>query len=313
MRLLLPLAWLGRQGTRALAALVVLGIALPAVGALLKPWLSAAVFALLCSSFMRLDTARLRACLQRPGLLVAGTVWSAIVLPLVFVAVGQLLGLRQAVPEWFLGLMLQGVASPMMAAPAMAALMGLDATLVLVSMIACTLILPLSAPLFAEAFIGGGLEFSPWAMAVRLAALIAGGALVGRLLRRIVGVERIERRRAEIDGVNILVLYVFVAAIMQNVAGYLLRDPWLALGYTALAFGVFGAILLLSVVVFLPAGRANALALGFMAAQRNLGLMLAAVGNVLPEATWLYFALSQFPIYLSPQLLAPLLRERKGD
>jgi BASS family bile acid:Na+ symporter len=28
----------------------------------------------------------------------------------------------------------------------------------------------------------------------------------------------------------------------------------------------------------------------------------------LPGTTWLYFALSQFPIYLAPQLLQPLLR-----
>jgi hypothetical protein len=29
---------------------------------------------------------------------------------------------------------------------------------------------------------------------------------------------------------------------------------------------------------------------------------------VLPGTTWLYFALSQFPIYLSPQLLKPIVR-----
>ena len=56
------------------------------------------------------------------------------------------------------------------------------------------------------------------------------------------------------------------------------------------------------------AGRERALALGFMASQRNLGLMLAATGGVLPDLTWLYFALSQFPIYLSPQLLQPIAR-----
>ena len=44
-----------------------------------------------------------------------------------------------------------------------------------------------------------------------------------------------------------------------------------------------------------------------MASQRNLGLMLAATGGVLPDLTWLYFALSQFPIYLSPQLLKPVV------
>jgi len=34
--------------------------------------------------------------------------------------------------------------------------------------------------------------------------------------------------------------------------------------------------------------------------------MLAATEGVLPGTTWLYFAMSQFPIYLSPQLLKPL-------
>ena len=30
---------------------------------------------------------------------------------------------------------------------------------------------------------------------------------------------------------------------------------------------------------------------------------VAATGGALPGLTWLYFALSQFPIYLAPQLL----------
>jgi hypothetical protein len=56
-----------------------------------------------------------------------------------------------------------------------------------------------------------------------------------------------------------------------------------------------------------------------MVSQRNMGLMLAALGGALPELTWLYFALSQFPIYLSPQMLKPFLRrpgrdrQKKGD
>jgi BASS family bile acid:Na+ symporter len=35
---------------------------------------------------------------------------------------------------------------------------------------------------------------------------------------------------------------------------------------------------------------------------------------MLPDPTWLYFALAQFPIYLSPQLLLPLARRtvRRG-
>jgi BASS family bile acid:Na+ symporter len=80
------------------------------------------------------------------------------------------------------------------------------------------------------------------------------------------------------------------------------------LALTLLAFAVFFAILGATLLLFARAGKARAFALGFMTAQRNMGLMLAATGGAVPELTWLYFALSQFPIYLSPQMLQPLVR-----
>jgi BASS family bile acid:Na+ symporter len=45
-----------------------------------------------------------------------------------------------------------------------------------------------------------------------------------------------------------------------------------------------------------------------MVSQRNLGLMLAATAGALPPTTWLYFAMTQFPIHLSPYLLTPIAR-----
>jgi BASS family bile acid:Na+ symporter len=39
-----------------------------------------------------------------------------------------------------------------------------------------------------------------------------------------------------------------------------------------------------------------------------MGLMLAAAGTAVPELTWLYFAIAQFPIYLMPAMLKPLAR-----
>ena len=49
------LAWLGRQGTRAIAVLLFLGILVPPIGDALKPFVAEAVFILLCISFMRTD------------------------------------------------------------------------------------------------------------------------------------------------------------------------------------------------------------------------------------------------------------------
>jgi BASS family bile acid:Na+ symporter len=74
-----------------------------------------------------------------------------------------------------------------------------------------------------------------------------------------------------------------------------------------LAFAVFFALLATTALVFRKVGYGRAIALGLMVAQRNMGLMLAATNGVLPETAWLYFAFSQFPIYLSPQLLKPIV------
>jgi BASS family bile acid:Na+ symporter len=64
----------------------------------------------------------------------------------------------------------------------------------------------------------------------------------------------------------------------------------------------------LTALVFARVGHARALAIGLIAGNRNIGLMLAATGFVVPDLAWLYFALAQFPIYLLPHLLKPLTR-----
>jgi hypothetical protein len=76
---------------------------------------------------------------------------------------------------------------------------------------------------------------------------------------------------------------------------------------------VFLVLLGATLLIFCKAGYRRAMSLGLMVSQRNMGLMLAATDGVLPGTTWLYFALSQFPIYLSPQLLAPIVRRGLGS
>lgn len=302
------LAWLGRQGTRAIAALVFIGIAIPPLGTVLKPYVTEAVFVLLCISFMRVDVAAMRGYLSRPVLVIVATVWSAVVVPLLFGLGGVVSGFDKASPDLFLGLMLQAVASPMMASPALVALMGLDSTLVLITLVTSTALVPLTAPLFAWLFFGGALTLSPLALGLKLLAMLTGAILVAALIRRWVGAEAIVRHRQPIDGINILVLLVFVSAVMGTVAASFWAEPGRVLLLTAFAFAVFAVLLGATLLVFRKAGQERALALGLMVSQRNMGLMLAATDGALPGLTWLYFALSQFPIYVSPQLLKPLAR-----
>lgn len=302
------LSWLGRQGPRAVAALIVIGIALPPIGAFFKPFVTEAVFVLLCIAFLRVDATAFRSYLGRPGIVLAATAWTSVAIPALFGVVYLVLGLKEQSPDLFLALMLQAMAPPLMAAPALAALIGLDATLVLCAMVTSTALLPFTAPLFAYAFIGPALTLSPLALALKLAALLAGSALVGFALRRLAGLTDTARQRERIDGFNILVMFVFVSAMMESVAARFLAMPMITIGLGALAFVVAFAALCVTTPVFAAAGRERALTLGFTASQRNTGLMLAATAGALPDLSWLYFAFTYFPLYLLPLLLQPLAR-----
>jgi predicted Na+-dependent transporter len=301
------LAWLGRQGTRAIAALVVIGIALPPLGEVLRPYVAEAIFLLLCISFMRVDTAALREHARRPGIVLAASAWTMIAVP-ALTGLGCLAaGLDTSSPDLFLALMLQAVASPMMAAPALAALMGLDSTLTLITLVVGTALVPLTAPLFASVFFGGALTLSPLALGLKLALMLAGSLAVAMTIRKLFGIDAIRRAREPIDGANIVILMVFVSAVMGSVARDLWADPLRVAGVALLSFAIFFALLGATMLVFRRVGHARALALGLLVSQRNMGLMVAATAGALPDLTWLYFALSQFPLYLSPQLLKPVV------
>jgi BASS family bile acid:Na+ symporter len=235
-----------------------------------------------------------------------------LVVPALIGAACLLVHLDKRSPALFLALMLQAAASPMMAAPAFAAIMGLDATLVLTTLVTATALTPLSAPLFAYAFIGPALTLSPLALGLKLFAILAGSLVVAVIIRRFAGLAAIRRYNDQIDGMNILLVFFFVAAVMENVAGRFWADPLAMIELTALAFAVTFAVLALTALVFAATGRERAFVLGLMASQRNMGLMLAATGGALPDFTWLYFALAQFPVYLSPLLLTPLARRLKA-
>jgi BASS family bile acid:Na+ symporter len=100
---------------------------------------------------------------------------------------------------------------------------------------------------------------------------------------------------------------------MDGVADHFRSDPLLVIELTALAFALALGLIAVSALVFLRAGRARAFAIGLIAGNRNIGLMLAASGFAVPDVAWLYFALAQFPIYLLPHLLKPLVRRLSAN
>jgi hypothetical protein len=249
------LAWIGRQGTRALVAMVFISIAVPKLGELLKPFLTTAIFLLLCISFMRVDTVTLRDHLRRPGLVLAVTAWTTLGVPLIIGAIGLATRLESRSPGLFLALMLQGVASPMMSAPALAALTGLDSTLVLITLVTSTALVPLSAPIFAYVFFGNALMLSPLVLGLKLGAILGGALLVASAIRWLFGTAAIERHKEAVDGCNILLMFVFVAGLMESVISSFSADPVKTIALGLLCFAVFFALLSSTALIFRKLGR----------------------------------------------------------
>jgi BASS family bile acid:Na+ symporter len=302
------LSWLGRQCTRAVAASLFIGVMLPPLAALLKPIFAYALFALLCLAFLRVDPAEVRAHFTRPARVAAASAWMMLATPVLIGLTLVLLGLSERLPGLYIAMILQAAAPPVISAPTLAALMGLDAALSLATLVVCTAATPLTAPIFAALFVGAGMTLSPVVLGAKLLAMLAGAAIVAWLVRRIAGKAWIESQQERIDGLSVVALFFFAVALMDGVLYSILNEPLKVLGLTLLSFGLALGLAALTALVFARLGMAQALALGLAAGNRNMGLMLAAAGTAVPELTWLYFAIAQFPIYLMPAMLKPFAR-----
>jgi BASS family bile acid:Na+ symporter len=263
-------------------------------------------------AFLRVDPNELFGHFTRPGLVALATLWAMLLVPTVLGIGFVAFGVDQSMPGLYFMLVLQMSAPGLMSSPALAALLGLDVALTLATLIVSTAITPLTASLFTHVFLGTALA-SPFGFGLRLFLIIAGCALAAAIIRRVTGPTFIVAQHERIDGLSMIAMFMFAVAAMDGVADHFRSDPLLVIELTALAFALALGLIAVSALVFLRAGRARAFAIGLIAGNRNIGLMLAASGFAVPDVAWLYFALAQFPIYLLPHLLKPLVRRLSAN
>jgi predicted Na+-dependent transporter len=302
------LAWIGHRGSEVLAAAIFIGIALPPLAAFLKPAFAVVLCVLLVLSFLRVEPTALRRYATRPGLVLAATAWTMLAVPIATGGMLALAGLADASPAIYFALILQAVAPPMVSAPAMATLMGLDAALSLAVVTISLAVAPATAAFFAALFLGEAGSLTPMALGGRTLVMLAGAAIVAALIRHFAGSDAVARQNERIDGLSVMALFVFACSFMDGVEAHVLASPLAALGLLALAFAVPMVLALATTLVFSGAGRATALTLALSVALRNMGLMAAAAGAAVPDLAWLYFAYSQIPTYLMPQIAKSFAR-----
>lgn len=295
------LAWLGSQGSRGVAAAFALGIVLPFLGPVLRPFLTEAIVAMLVIAFLRVRPEALRAAVARPAPVIAVTLWMMLVTPALIAAALPLAAPGD--PALRLGIALQVAAPPTMTSAAYAALLGLDAPLGLALLLGAMVLTPLASPVMTSLVAGATVPIDIGALTLRLALIVGGAAVAAAVLRRIAGADRLTRHARSLDGVTMILLFVFAAAIMDVAVWRLFSDPLGLLGILAVVFGLALLMTWTTVPLFRHLGAAPALTAGLAAGHRNMGVLVAALGEGLPDTTLAYFAMAQFPVYLAPILI----------
>lgn len=301
------LALIGRHGTLFVAASIFVGLFVPGVAALCRPYLGEAIIVMLTLAFLRVDPDELLHHWTRPRLIIAASAWLMLLLPAVTCSFFLLVGLKSRLPDLFLILVLQMSAPGLMSSPALAGLIGLDVALTLLTLIVGIAVTPLVASAMTHVFLGA-VVISPLELGFKLFLVIAGSALAAAVIRWIAGARWIEAQRERMDGLSVIAMFMFAAAAMDGITDHFRAQPLLVTELTALAFALSLGLIALTTLVFLRVGRARALSIGLIAGYRNMGLMLTAMGFMVPDIAWLYFGLGQFPIYLLPHLMKPLAR-----
>lgn len=301
------LGYIGRRGTTALSVSIFVGVALPSLSTYLRPYLTLAVLSLLALAFLRFDHAAIKARLRRPGYLLAALAWMMIGLPFFTFVIFNYLAPDTWGEDIMLAIYIGTAAPPLMAAPAFLYMLGLNGALSLAISVAALLVTPITVTFLGQLMLGPSLPLSVTGLAVKLSLLLVGAFFIAMCIRKISGAERLERSSDILSGLNVLLLLIFAIAAMDGVADSIFDKPLVTLGIVGLTFVVALSQIVLTFFLFLPKGREDAYAIAHTCGTRNMGLMVAAIGGSLPEFTWLWFALGQFPVYLLPMLMKPFV------
>ncbi len=300
------LDFLARHATRFLAGGVLLGFAAPPLADALRPWLGPIIVVTLTLALVRLDYGEVRAHGRRPLLLLATMAALLFATPLLVWGLARLAGVPAGLTG---GVVLMAASTPLSSMPAFAMILGLDAAFTLLAVIAGHAAVPLTLPPTSLWLLGLELPIGAAELAARLFGYVGvsfAAAWALRSWRR--SAKAIERRRGQVDGLAVLSLVLFAIGIMAGVTEQALARPAYVAYAAALAFVANAGLQALGALCFLWAGRRIAFTIGLMAGNRNMGLVLAALGTDAPPEVALFFAVAQLPMYMLPMLALPVYR-----
>lgn len=300
---------ISRLGTRFIAGAVLIGLLFPTAAAVIRPWLGGFVICMFTVSLLRVDFDAFTHRLRSPVWPCAAAVWIVLILPAAILSIAAAIGPPFGSSAVLAILFLYSGPATIVSAPAFAMLMGLDGALVLAVLLITTVLMPLTAPWLTAMFVADVLPLGALELSLRLAGMIGLSFLAVALLRRTLGRERIAAAKPVLDTLMVVIAILFAVGAMDGVTARFLETPLFVTAVTAGSFAFGLAQMALTYALFRPFVGVDAVAIAYSSGSRNAGLLMAALGvTAVNDTIWLFFALSQLPLFFFPLLLKPLGR-----
>ena len=304
------LEWSARRGGLLLALGIFAGLFIPPLAALFRDVVTFSVATLMTIVLLRVDLAQVVAYLRRPVLVAVLVAWMMLVCPILLFLVLRGFGFDGPLVA---GLVISAMGCAATSSPAFARMVGLDGEISLVVAIITTLIVPFTAPPLALGLMGIDLAISLSALMGRLMLVVGLPLLIAVVLRRLLGPVRLQRYAGALDGSVVWLVVIFGFGVMDGMLAKIISDPAWVMGGLALAFAANFGLNAATALVFAPTGKKLALTAGLLGGNRNMALFLAVLPAATDQRILLFFALGQFPLFLTPFLLRPIYNRLMPD
>lgn len=293
-------------GAWLMASAFVIGYLIPPLAAACRHVMLPAIIVILTIAMLRLDVARLRVYIRRPGvmalIILANLVAAPVMIWLLLIPVGIPDELRQ-------GMVLLAAAPMVSSAIAFATILELDSALAVAVMVATYAIVPLTLPALSLWLLDLDLGVGFFELFSRLFATIAIPAGIAFVIRRWVcrPATMAENARA-LDGVSVLFVMIFGFGIIHGLPAFVTAQPDYVMLVLATSFAANIGLQVFGAALFLWMGRREALTVGLVTGNTNLGLMMVTLADRAPPELLVCFVLGQIPMYFLPVVALPVYR-----
>ncbi len=263
------------------------------------------VVALMTLVLLRVDIPQAFLHLRKPGRLALIVVFQMLCVPFIAALAVTVVPVDPVIAA---GVIVFATGAAATSGAAFARLVGLDPELTLLATLAGIFLVPLTGPPLAHLLSGVDLHLSVGGFMLRLAGVVGLPLIGSLLLRRVIGPARLVPIGPALDGAVVWLVVFYGFAVMDGVQARLFVDPVWVMRATAAAFAADFGLNILTTVAFLWMGWRSAASAGLMSGNRNMALYLAVLPAAADPHIAIFFALVQFPLFLSPFILGPIYR-----